>query len=148
MSCGEISMMQDLSPTLSAFCEEAELLRVAYLDRQGYPRVVPVWFVRLDGAYYIGIGATSAKRKAMRRDPRVGWVIDGGTRGQYKGASMRGRAAEVRDTTERAKVYEALGRKYFGAADDPEFVKIFGAVGDPESLYVRLVPEDGLTWEY
>jgi nitroimidazol reductase NimA-like FMN-containing flavoprotein (pyridoxamine 5'-phosphate oxidase superfamily) len=86
-------MMQDLSPTLSAFCEDAELLRVAYLDRQGYPRVVPVWFVRLDGAYYIGIGATSAKWKAMRRDPRVGWVIDGGTRGQYKGASMRGRAA-------------------------------------------------------
>lgn len=140
--------MQDLSPTLSALCEDAELLRVAYLDRQGYPRVVPVWFVRLDGAYYIGIGSTSAKWKAMQRDARVGWVVDGGTRGHYKGVSMRGRAAEVRDATERARVYEALWRKYFGAADDPEFVKIFGAVGDPESLYVRLIPEDGLTWEY
>jgi nitroimidazol reductase NimA-like FMN-containing flavoprotein (pyridoxamine 5'-phosphate oxidase superfamily) len=141
-------MMQDLSPTLSALCEDAELLRVAYLDRQGYPRVVPVWFVRLDGAYYIGIGTTSAKWKAMQRDARVGWVIDGGTRGQYKGASMRGRAAEVRDAAERARVYEALGRKYFGAADDPEFVQIFGAVEAPETLYARLVPEDGLTWEH
>ena len=140
--------MQDLSPTLSALCEDAELLRVAYLDRQGYPRVVPVWFVRLDGAYYIGIGTASAKWKAMQRDARVGWVIDGGTRGQYKGASMRGRAAEVRDATERTRIYEALGRKYFDAADDPEFVKIFGAVEDPETLYVRLVPEDGLTWEH
>jgi nitroimidazol reductase NimA-like FMN-containing flavoprotein (pyridoxamine 5'-phosphate oxidase superfamily) len=139
--------MQELSPTLSALCEEAELLRVAYLDRQGYPRVVPVWFVKLDGAFYIGIGTTSAKWKAMQRDARVGWVIDGGTRGQYTGVSMRGRAAEVRDAAERARVYKALGEKYFGSANDPKFVEIFGAVEDPESLYVRLMPEDAFTWE-
>jgi nitroimidazol reductase NimA-like FMN-containing flavoprotein (pyridoxamine 5'-phosphate oxidase superfamily) len=140
--------MQELSPTLQAFCEEAELLRLAYLDRRGYPRVVPVWFVWLDGAYYIGIGASSAKWKAMQRNDRVGWVIDGGTRNHYKGASMPGRAAEVGQAAERACVYKALGRKYFGAADDAEFVKIFGTADDPETVYVRLVPEGGLTWEY
>jgi nitroimidazol reductase NimA-like FMN-containing flavoprotein (pyridoxamine 5'-phosphate oxidase superfamily) len=140
--------MQELSPTLQSFCEQAELLRLAYLDRQGYPRVVPVWFVRLDGAYYIGIGTNSAKWKAMQRNARVGWVIDGDSRPHYKGASMRGRAQEVRDAAERARVYNALGRKYFGAADDPEFVKIYGAPDEPETVYVRLVPEEGLTWEY
>jgi nitroimidazol reductase NimA-like FMN-containing flavoprotein (pyridoxamine 5'-phosphate oxidase superfamily) len=141
-------MMQDLSPTLQAFCEQAELLRLAFLDRQGYPRTVPVWFVVIDGAYYIGIGMTSAKWKAMQRDPRVGWVIDGGTRGHYKGASIRGRAEEVRDATWRGRVYDALGQKYFAAADHAEFVNIFGQVDDPETVYVRLVPEAALTWEY
>ncbi len=141
-------MMPELSATLQEFCEHAEILRLAYLDRQGYPRVVPVWFVSLDGAYYIGIGTTSAKWKAMQRDGRIGWVIDGGTRSHYKGASMRGRAEEVRDATWRARVYEALGKKYFGAADDPEFVKVFGPVDEPDTVYVRLIPEDGLTWEY
>jgi nitroimidazol reductase NimA-like FMN-containing flavoprotein (pyridoxamine 5'-phosphate oxidase superfamily) len=140
--------MQDLSPTLQAFCEQMELLRLAFVDRRGYPRVVPVWFIPLDGAYYIGIGATSAKWKAMQRNDRVGWVIDGGTRGHYKGVSMRGRAEEVRDAAQRARVYDGLGRKYFNAADDPEFVKIFGAVDDAETVYVRLVPDDALTWEY
>lgn len=106
-------MMPDLSPTLRAFCAQAELLRLAYLDRQGYPRVVPVWFVMIDDHYYVGIGTTSAKWKALQRDARVGWVIDGGTRGHYKGASMRGRAAEVRETAERARVYDALGEKIF-----------------------------------
>ncbi|HEX9867210.1 MAG TPA: pyridoxamine 5'-phosphate oxidase family protein [Candidatus Tectomicrobia bacterium] len=141
-------MMQELSPTLQAFGAQAELLRLAFLDRQGYPRVVPVWFVLLDGAYYIGIGTTSAKWKAMQREARVGWVIDGGTRGHYKGASMRGRAEEVGDPSGRARVYEALRRKYFGAADAAEFVNIFGQVDDPESVYVRLVPDAALTWEY
>jgi nitroimidazol reductase NimA-like FMN-containing flavoprotein (pyridoxamine 5'-phosphate oxidase superfamily) len=141
-------MMQELSPTLQTFSEQAELLRLAFLDSQGYPRVVPVWFVLLDGAYYIGIGATSAKWKAMQREARVGWVIDGGTRDHYKGASMRGRAEEVRDPSGRARVYEALRSKYFAAAEAAEFVNIFGEVDDPESVYVRLLPDAALTWEY
>ena len=117
------TMMQELSPTLQALVGQAELLRLAFVDRQGYPRVVPVWFVLIDGSYYIGIGTTSAKWKAMQRNPHVGWVIDGGARGHYQGASMRGLAEEVRETTWRARVYDALGKKYFGAADDAEFIK-------------------------
>jgi len=141
-------MQPELSPTLQVFCEHEELLRLAYLDRQGFPRVVPVWFVMLDGAYYVGTGATSAKWRAMQRDARIGWVIDGGPRSAYKGASLRGRAVEVRDASMRARVYEALGRKYCGTSDTAKFVEIFGRVDDPESVYLRLVPEDGLTWEY
>jgi nitroimidazol reductase NimA-like FMN-containing flavoprotein (pyridoxamine 5'-phosphate oxidase superfamily) len=141
-------MMQELSPTLREFCDKEELLRLAYLDSKGYPRVVPVWFVMIEGDYYVGTGATSAKWKAMQRDARIGWVIDGGTRGRYKGASMRGRAEEVRDATWRARVYDALGKKYFGAPDDPQFIEIFGNADDAETVYLRLVPEDGLTWEY
>jgi nitroimidazol reductase NimA-like FMN-containing flavoprotein (pyridoxamine 5'-phosphate oxidase superfamily) len=141
-------MTPELSPTLQDLCGQAELLRLAYLDRKGYPRVVPLWFVRLEGAYYIGIGAASAKRKAMQRDARIGWVVDGGTRNHYKGASMRGRAEEVRDAPWRARVHEALGKKYYGGVDDPQFIEIFGDVDDPETVYVRLVPEDRLTWEH
>jgi nitroimidazol reductase NimA-like FMN-containing flavoprotein (pyridoxamine 5'-phosphate oxidase superfamily) len=142
------TMVPELSPSLQAFSAQADLLRLAFLDRQGYPRVVPVWFVLIDSAYYIGIGTTSAKWKAMQRNARVGWVIDGGTRGHYKGVSMRGRAEEVREPTWRARVYDALGKKYFGAADASELVNIFGQVDDPETVYVRLVPDAGLTWEY
>jgi nitroimidazol reductase NimA-like FMN-containing flavoprotein (pyridoxamine 5'-phosphate oxidase superfamily) len=148
LMCRGTLIMQELSPTLQTFCEQEDLLRLAYVDRQGYPHVVPVWFVLLDGAYYVGTGATSAKWKAMQRDARVGWVIDGGTRNHYKGVSMCGQATEVSETAERARVYEALGRKYFGALDQARFIEIFGRVDDPESVYLKLIPEDGLTWEY
>jgi nitroimidazol reductase NimA-like FMN-containing flavoprotein (pyridoxamine 5'-phosphate oxidase superfamily) len=141
-------MTPELSPALRTLVEETELLRLAYVDRQGYPRVVPVWFVRMDGVYCIGIGTTSAKWKAMQRNPRVGWVIDGGLRGHYQGVSMRGVAEEVRARSDRTRVYEALGRKYFGAADAAEFTAIFGQVDDPESVYVRLLPDAALTWEH
>ena len=141
-------MQHELSPTLQAFCQHAELLRLAYLDRQGFPRVVPVWFVIIDRAYYVGTGTTSAKWRAMQRDARIGWVIDGGPRSGYKGASLRGRAAEVRDATMRARVYDALGKKYFDTPEDAKFLEIFGRVDDPATVYLQLIPEDGLTWEY
>ena len=141
-------MQHELSPTLQAFCQHAELLRLAYLDRQGFPRVVPVWFVIIDRAYYVGTGTTSAKWRAMQRDARIGWVIDGGSRSGYKGASLRGRAAEVRDATMRARVYDALGKKYFDTPEDAKFIEIFGRVDDPATVYLQLIPEDGLTWEY
>jgi len=141
-------MQHELSPTLQAFCQHAELLRLAYLDRQGFPRVVPVWFVIIDRAYYVGTGTTSAKWRAMQRDARIGWVIDGGPRSGYKGASLRGRAAEVRDATVRARVYDALGKKYFDTPEDAKFLEIFGRVDDPATVYLQLIPEDGLTWEY
>jgi nitroimidazol reductase NimA-like FMN-containing flavoprotein (pyridoxamine 5'-phosphate oxidase superfamily) len=148
MSLKGTAMQHALSPTLQAFCEHEELLRLAYLDRQGFPRVVPVWFVMIDGAYYVGTSATSAKWRAMQRDARSGWVIDGGPRSGYKGASLRGHVEEVRDATMRARVYEALGRKYCGTSEQAKFIEIFGRVDDPETVYLRLVPEDGLTWEY
>jgi len=141
-------MRNELSPTLQAFCEHEELLRLAYLDRQGFPRVVPVWFVLLDRAYYVGTGATSAKWRAMQRDARIGWVIDGGPRSGYKGASLRGRAEEVREAPRRAQVYDALGTKYFGTPAHAQFIDIFGRVDDPATVYLQLVPEDGRTWEY
>jgi nitroimidazol reductase NimA-like FMN-containing flavoprotein (pyridoxamine 5'-phosphate oxidase superfamily) len=141
-------MMRELSPTLQTFCEHEDLLRLAYLDRQGYPRVVPVWFVMFDSAYYVGTGATSAKWKAIQRHPRVGWVIDGGVRSHYKGVAIRGHAAEVSDAAVRARVYEALGSKYFGTPDDARFIEIFGHVDNSDTVYLQLVPEGGLTWEY
>jgi len=104
--------------------------------------------VMLDGAYYVGTGATSAKWRAMQRDAHIGWVIDGGPRSAYKGASLRGHAEEVRDATMRARVYEALGRKYFGTLEQAKCLEIFGRVDDPGTVYLRLVPTDGLTWEY
>ena len=140
--------MKEMSPTLKEFCEKQELMRVAYNDSRGYPRAVPVWYVVLEGEYYFGTDRTSAKWKALERDPRAGWVIDGGPMGKYKGASLYGRAEEVTDSDLRTRIHEALGLKHFGSADHPEFIKIYGQAGDTETVYLRLRSEDGFFWEY
>ena len=140
--------MKELSAGLKELCETSELMRLAYSDERGYPRVVPVWYVLIDGAYYFGTYPTSVKYKAIKREPRVGWVIDGGDKPKYKGVSFYGQAADVTDAQEREAVYRALGDKYFGTTDDTTFLEIYGKVDDEQTAYLRLTPEDGSSWEY
>lgn len=139
--------MKRLTPTLKEFCENQDLLRLAYVDR-GQPRVVPVWFVVIGRDYYVGTYANSPKWKAIKRKPRIGWVIDGGKQGKYKGVSAFGQAEEVTDLKLRARIYRALGVKYFGSADHPKHIEIWGEVDDPSAVYMRLKAEDGFWWQY
>lgn len=139
--------MKKMTSTLRKFFEEQELLRIAYLDR-GQPRAVPIWFVVIGGNYYIGTGAESPKWKAIQRERRVGWVIDSGKQGKYKGVSMYGDAEAVTDKKVRAKIYRAFGKKYFGSADHPKHLEIWGEVDDPGSVFVHLKMKDGFWWEY
>ena len=62
--------------------------------------------------------------------------------------SRNTRQEQVREATRRARVYEALGTKYFSTPEHAKFIEIFGRVDDPETVYLQLVPGDGLTWEY
>ncbi len=140
--------MKRLTRTLKEFCQKQELLRLAYVDGRGRPRVVPVWFVVVGADYYVGTGAESPKWKAIRRNGRAAWAIDGGKQGKYKGVSVSGKAEEVTDRKLRARIYRAFGKKYFGSADHPKHVEIWGEVEDPSSIYMLLKPEDGFSWEY
>jgi nitroimidazol reductase NimA-like FMN-containing flavoprotein (pyridoxamine 5'-phosphate oxidase superfamily) len=139
--------MKKPTKSLKEFCEKQELVRIAYSERSN-PRVVPVWFVVVGRDYYIGTSVSSPKWKAIKKKPRVGWVIDGGEDKKYKGMSMFGQAEEVTDKKLRAKIYSALGEKYFGSADDPKHQEIWGEADDPETVYMRLKAEDGSFWEY
>jgi nitroimidazol reductase NimA-like FMN-containing flavoprotein (pyridoxamine 5'-phosphate oxidase superfamily) len=141
------TLVKRLSSTLKDFVEKQELVRIAWIDGGG-ARVVPVWFVIVDREHYIGTGSDSAKWRAMKKRPRVGWVIDGGKKGKYKGLSMHGEAEEVTDRKLRGRLYAAFGRKYFGSADHPKHKEIWGEVDDPGSVFVHLKATDGFWWEY
>lgn len=140
--------MKKVPKSINDFCDKEELLRLGYIDRKGNAHVVPLWFARVKGDHCIGTGASSPKSIAIRRNPRVGWVIDGGRNRRYKGLALFGQAEEITDGKLKASVYRALSTKYFGKAEHPHFVEIYGEPGDRETLYFRLKPEGGSWWEY
>ena len=139
--------MKELSQELKELCEKQELMRLAYTDSRGYARAVPVWYVIMDGDYYMGTYRNSEKWKSITQNPRVGWVIDAGQNPKYKGVSLHGSAEEA--TGEQvASVYNELGKKYFGTTHDPTFKQIYGEVDNAETGYLRLKPEGVFSWEY
>ena len=139
--------MKRLPKQLKEFSDKQELLRLAYVDG-GYPRVVPVWFVVIGRDTYIGTYANSPKWKAIKRKRKIGWVIDGGGQGKYKGVSFFGQAEEIANRKLRAKIYRAMAVKYFGSADHPKHIEIWGEVDDASTVYIRLKSDDGFWWQY
>src|ERR1041384_1753655 len=123
--------MKRLTPALRKFFEEQEILRLAYLD-DDQPRALPLWFVTIGGIHYISTGTKTKKWKAIQKYPEVGWVIDAGKQGKYKGVSMYGKAEAVTDQKLRAKTNRPFGKKSFGRTDHPKQLEIWVRLTTPK----------------
>ena len=70
-------MPQLSAAEIDAFLDEpGHLLRLATIDDDGYPRVVPIWFIRQGDDLLFTPRGPSVFLANIRRDPRVGLSID------------------------------------------------------------------------
>ena len=101
------------------FLSEERVLRLATIDEDGWPVVVPVWFVWHDGAFWVW-NLTRAKRTSrLEAGTRAAFVVDGGE--QYvelRGISGRLEYAFVPDDQVPLEVRRGFSVKYF-STDHP-----------------------------
>lgn len=83
--------MPALTPDeLQAFLvEPGHLLRLATIDEDGFPRVVPIWFVHEKGRLLFTLRSAAVPLANIRRDPKVGLSIDE-TAHPYRKITVRG----------------------------------------------------------
>ncbi|GAA5156068.1 pyridoxamine 5'-phosphate oxidase family protein [Amycolatopsis dongchuanensis] len=91
------------------------------LRADGSPHLTPVWFVHLDGTFWIGSGARNVKVRNIERDPRVSLALEDGAAPMV----AEGRARVHRGTL-RQDVLTALATKYDGW-DAAAEIEPFGA---------------------
>jgi pyridoxamine 5'-phosphate oxidase family protein len=118
---------QGFSQAESAFLASQSLGRLAYLDREGAPIVVPVGFrVLEDVATRPTIAIVghelhkSAKYHALHRDPRCALVVDAGIGPSAQGLIVRGHAQLV-DGHRRPAIVIAAERVTTWGIDTPAF---------------------------
>jgi hypothetical protein len=78
---------------LEAFLATDVLCRVACLDTDGWPYVVPVWFQYKDGGYYLIARERSEWAAMIRRDGRVSLTID--ETGTQRKVQVKGEASII-----------------------------------------------------
>jgi PPOX class probable F420-dependent enzyme len=74
-----------------AFLREGRICRLACLDDEGWPYVVPVWFHHADGGFYIIPRERSVWARYLAQDGRVSLSIDEES-APYRKVVVRGRA--------------------------------------------------------
>lgn len=110
--------------------------KLATVRKDGWPHVVPVWFV-LDGEDIVfTTGARTVKGRALRRDPRACLCVDD-ENPPYAFVMVEGRATLSDDLEDMLVFATAIGGRYVGA-DNAEAFGRRNAV--PGELLVRLTP--------
>jgi PPOX class probable F420-dependent enzyme len=114
--------------------------KLAWIGASGQPHVAPVWFVVDDAADGLEVvfntSATSAKGRAIRRDPRVSLLVDD-ERPPFAFAKLTGSVSISEDTDELLRWATTIGGRYMGADRAEEFGRRNGVPGE---LLVRLRP--------
>jgi PPOX class probable F420-dependent enzyme len=106
---------------VAAFLDDARTLTCATIGRDGWPHMMPLWYLVLDGECWAWTYAKSQKVRNLERDARCTLQIEAGaTYAELRGAMMKCAAAIHRDLDTVAGVGAALARRYSGASPPPE----------------------------
>ncbi len=111
---GEIKMTPD---EVAAFLAEGRTLIVATLGRDGWPHLMPMWYVLRDGEIWGWTYAKSQKAVNLQRDPRCTVEVEAGEEySQLRGVMLKAECTIHRDLDTVAGVGEDLTRRYGGEA--------------------------------
>ncbi|MGH7701987.1 MAG: pyridoxamine 5'-phosphate oxidase family protein, partial [Gemmatimonadales bacterium] len=110
----EISLSEDETRSL---LDEERTVQVATIGPDGWPHLVPMWFVVMDGRIAFWTYSKSQKIRNLHRDPRITCLVEAGERYQdLRGVSIRGNARLVEDPAGVLAIGELLFQRYQGKA--------------------------------
>lgn len=115
-------------------------------ERDGAPRIAPVWFLWEDAALWMPSDAGASSVGRIARDPRVAVeIVDyDNAAGRLRHLGLRGRATvEPMD----AARFRRLLARYLGPPPswNPWFVEHVARIDDPAGRLIRLAPESVFT---
>jgi len=127
--------------------EPGHLLRIGTVDADGTPRVVPIWFVMVDGEIVFTPRSPAVFLANIRRDARVGLSIDEDPY-PYRKLTVQGRARIMHEPGE-DDVWRDLYRKIAYRYVDVERADAYvdGTIDQPRALIgVPLAGSVVTTW--
>jgi PPOX class probable F420-dependent enzyme len=101
---------------VAAFLDEQRTLVCATIGRDGWPHLMPLWYVLRDGECWAWTYAKSQKVRNLERDPRCTLQVEAGTEyAQLRGVMLRCTCTLHRSLEVVAGVGEELAERYGGA---------------------------------
>jgi PPOX class probable F420-dependent enzyme len=127
------------------FLRENRKCALATIDQDGFPHTVAMNFVARDGAFWMTSYGKAQKVVNIRRNPKVGLMVEtGAAYAELKGIMVRGHCEIVEGEEAVRQVFawsaEARGDTYkrpAGSADSA-----------PKRVALKIVPHKTITWDH
>lgn len=123
-------------------------LQVASNGVRGFPHVVAMWYVVMDGKICFSTFRKSQKVLNLRRDPKITVMLESGhAYNELKGLVIEGTAEVIEDTPYVANVMAHVGAKYSGTPiGTPESQAMNPQA--PKRVIIRITPDNIVTWDH
>jgi PPOX class probable F420-dependent enzyme len=131
------------------FLASGHTLIVSTVRKSGEPFTTPVWYVWMDGSFWVRTPAKSAKIQHIRRDPRVCCLVEDGDKWIDLKAVIAPCDAEiVEDEAQIAKAQAAIDAKYAAFRLDNSALPDVSRKHYAQPAFIRLAPRPGemRTW--
>lgn len=123
------------------------LLRIAFLDKEGWPAVHPVWYYYSKERFYFAIDRHGKKAGALRNNSNVYFLVDESEVGEPpRGIRGKGTVKVIDDRNYAIRVTRRNVKRYLGTTDSKS-AKAVLAMG-PESCVIEVVPMTMATWKF
>lgn len=132
---------------VAAFLAAGSRVYVSTLLRDGTPHVVPMSYAVLDGKVAFWADERSQKVANIRRDDRIGAVVESGTRFEdFQGVQLRGTAELLEDPETSMRVAEAMLAKVPDEYKDMARPALEGIAKD--RIVVSITPSKVTSWDH
>ena len=100
----------------AAFIADQRVVTCATVGRDGWPHLMPLWFVVRDGECWAWTYAKSQKVRNLERDPRCTLQFEAGdSYDQLRGVMLKCETVLARDLATVSALGEEIARRYGGA---------------------------------
>ncbi len=134
---------------MTEFLRENGKAALATIDQNGFPHVVAMGFYYADGAYWMTSYAKAQKVLNIRRDPRVGLMVETGKAyAELRGVVVRG-TCEIIEDTETVRAAMAHRRNSGSASGSGGGASPSASLDTaPKRVLLKITPLKTMSWDH
>ena len=122
----------------ATFLQEGHKAALATLDKDGFPHVVAMGFLAKEGVIYMTAYGKAQKVLNIRRNPKVGLMIETGKNyGDFRGLMIRGHCEIIEDPALVAAIIRTLQETQNGKSETP----CEAILSAPKRVILKITPE-------
>ncbi len=126
------------------FLKSQKILRLATIDKEGIPHIVPVWYLYKDGIFYVGTSTSTKKAKNVIKNPKVSFCVDAGIRSPIFGVMGRGVAKLVLNKKIVLNITKKILLRYFKSLNNKSAQ---GLLAQTDCI-IKIIPKKITAWEF
>lgn len=127
------------------FVKKNQKAALATLDKDGFPHVVAMNYFYQDGVFYMTSYGKAQKVINIRRNPKVGLMIETGrVYNELQGVLVRGHCELIEDPSQVKMSFRRMGEVQGGKAGVPSEA----SASMPKRVVLKIVPEKITSWDH